>query len=181
VSAALAGLPAGTTIHYRPVAQTDFATANGPDATLKTTAVPVVGSPSTSHASLNGVAKRKAKLKFTVKSGTNAPAIRSIRISLPKGLGFSKHKRKLIKGITVKNAGGGGLKFSAKRDHGALRITLKSPATEVKVSIGPRAITVTRRLAQKVKHKKVKKLNVVVKVTDASNNTTRLNLALKVH
>jgi hypothetical protein len=37
-TATLAGLPAGTTIHYRAVAQTDFATVDGQDQTLTTTA-----------------------------------------------------------------------------------------------------------------------------------------------
>jgi hypothetical protein len=180
VVAALAGLPAGTVIHYRVVAQTDFGTANGADATFKTIALPVVGRPSISHVSLSGIARREAKLKFSLNSGANAPAIRRIRISLPKGLGFSKHRRKLIKGISVKNASGRRLKFSAKRDHG-LQITLRSPATKVKVTIGPPAITVTRHLARAVKHKKVKRLKLVVKVTDTSNKTTTFRPRPRVH
>jgi hypothetical protein len=36
-TATLTGLPAGTTIHYRAVAQTDFGTVDGQDQTLKTT------------------------------------------------------------------------------------------------------------------------------------------------
>jgi hypothetical protein len=178
VSAALTGLPAGTVIHYRAVAQTDFGTVDGPDARFQTIAA---GSPSISQVSFSGVAKRKAKLKFSVNSGTNAPAIERIRISLPNGLGFSKHKRKLIKGISVKDSGGRRLKFSAKRDHGALRITLGSPATLVRVTIGAPAITVTGNLARRVKHKSVKRLRVVVKVTDAGHRTTRFSLRTKVH
>ncbi|MBV9424611.1 MAG: hypothetical protein JOZ98_16995 [Solirubrobacterales bacterium] len=40
VSAALSGLPAGTTIHYRAVAQTDFGTVDGQDQTLTTSPPP---------------------------------------------------------------------------------------------------------------------------------------------
>ena len=39
-TATLTGLPAGTTIHYRAVAQTDFGTVDGQDQTLTTTALP---------------------------------------------------------------------------------------------------------------------------------------------
>ncbi len=39
-SGALTGLPAGTTIHYRAVAQTDFGTVDGQDQTLQTTSPP---------------------------------------------------------------------------------------------------------------------------------------------
>lgn len=39
-TAILTGLPAGTTIHYRAVAQTDFGTVDGQDQTLRTTITP---------------------------------------------------------------------------------------------------------------------------------------------
>jgi hypothetical protein len=40
VNASLSGLPAGTVIHYRAVAQTDFGTVDGQDATFTTTSPP---------------------------------------------------------------------------------------------------------------------------------------------
>jgi hypothetical protein len=177
VSAPLASLPAGTLIHYRVVAQTDFGTVDGPDATFKTL---TVGKPTVTHASLRGVARRKAKLTFTIKAGTNAPAIKTIQISLPNGLGFSHSSKKLKKGIKVNGAGGRHLKFRAKLSNGTLRITLQTAATEIHVSIGAPAITVSGHLARQVKHRKVKKLVVVLKVTDVSGKTTRLRLKLRV-
>ena len=44
-AASLSGLPAGTTIHYRAVAASDFGTFPGADQTLRTTAVPSPGPP----------------------------------------------------------------------------------------------------------------------------------------
>ena len=183
VAAALTGLPAGTVIHYRVVAQTDFGTADGADATFQTVAVPVpptVGKPSQSHASLTGLAKRKARLSFTVSAGSNAPAIKTISVSLPGGLTFAGKTKQLTKGTSVTGANGKRLKFTVKRSHGTLQITLKSPASTVRVTIGGPAITVTAKLAKAVKHKRTKKLTVVLKVTDASHNTTRLTIRLKV-
>jgi hypothetical protein len=54
-SAALSGLPAGTTIHYRAVATSDFGTQVGADQTLKTTSPPVVpGKASVGRARVSG-------------------------------------------------------------------------------------------------------------------------------
>jgi hypothetical protein len=55
-SAAVAGLPAGTTIHYRAVATSDFGTQLGADQTLTTQSPPVVvpGRASVGHAKVKG-------------------------------------------------------------------------------------------------------------------------------
>jgi hypothetical protein len=56
-SAALSGLPAGTTIHYRAVATSDFGTQIGADQTLRTQSPPppvVPGKASVKHAKVNG-------------------------------------------------------------------------------------------------------------------------------
>ena len=54
-SAAVAGLPAGTTIHYRAVATSDFDTQVGADQTLTTQSPPVIpGRASVGHAKVKG-------------------------------------------------------------------------------------------------------------------------------
>jgi hypothetical protein len=57
-SASLPGLPAGTTIHYRAVAQTDFGTVDGADQTLTTQMAPppppVNGTVTVGHAKVQG-------------------------------------------------------------------------------------------------------------------------------
>jgi hypothetical protein len=174
VSAALAGLPAGKTIHYRVVAQTDFGTVDGQDATFKTP-----GAPRVSRVSLSGVAKRRAKLAFTLAAGSNAPAIKTISVSLPKGLGFARKTKTLAKGIKLTGSRGTHLKLRLGLSHGTLKLTLKSPATNVRVTIGPPAITVAAKLARAAKRKKVKRLTVVVKLTNTGNKTTRFSLRLK--
>jgi hypothetical protein len=63
-SALLSGLPAGSTIHYRAVAQTDFGTVDGPDQTLQTTAAvpPPVASLAAGTAQVrNGVAALRVR------------------------------------------------------------------------------------------------------------------------
>jgi hypothetical protein len=175
VSAALAALPAGKVIHYRVVAQTDFGTVFGSDATFKT-----VGKPSESQGSLSGIARRKAVLAFTVKAGTNAPSIKTISVSLPSGLSFAHNSTTLTKGIALTSASGRHLKFRVRLSHGTLVITLKSAATFVHVTVGRSAIAVTGRLANAVKHHNVKRLTIGLKVIDAHGKTTRFSLKLKV-
>jgi hypothetical protein len=181
VAAALTALPAGTVIHYRVVAQTDFGIVDGADQTFETLAERVpVGKPSESSASLSGLAKRKARLSFTVKAGSNAAAIKTISVSLPRGLAFARKTKQLTKGIKVTGANGKRLKFTVKLSRGTLQITLKSPANTGGVTIGGPAITVTANLTKAVAHGKTKKLTVVLELTDASHKTTRLTLSLKV-
>ncbi len=176
--------PAGTVIHYRIVAQTDFATVDGQDATFQTStpvppAVVTVGAPTTAGATLSGVAQRKVKLAFTVVAGSNAPNIATIAVSLPKGLGFAHKAKLLAKGVTV-TAAGRRLKVRLTLGHGTLKITLRSPAATVRVTIGPPAITVTKQLAREARKHKPKRLSVTVKVTNTSNTTTGFALAFKV-
>jgi hypothetical protein len=180
VTGALTALPAGTVIHYRVVAQTDFGTVDGQDATFKTVAnPPVIGPPTASKESLTGVGKSKPKLSFTVNAGANAPALKKVAISLPKGLKFATKAKKLAKGIAVTGPGGKHVKFTLKVSHGTLTISLKAATTSLKITIKGPAITVSSALAKKVKHKKVKTLSVTVKATNASNATTRLVLKIK--
>jgi hypothetical protein len=70
-SAALSGLPAGTTIHYRAVATSDFGTLVGADQTLKTTSPPpppVAGKASVGRAHVSGTT---ASVPITCKGDTS--------------------------------------------------------------------------------------------------------------
>jgi hypothetical protein len=140
------------------------------------TPTPPSGKTSSSHTSLFGVGKRKAKLGFTLTAGTNAPAIKAITIGLPKGLGFSTSKKNLAKGVNVKSSGAKRLNFIAKLRHGTLMITLSTAAASVQATISSPAITVSRTLAANVEHHKVPTLLVTVTATDTGNRTTRLTL-----
>jgi uncharacterized membrane protein len=75
-SAALTGLPAGTTIHYRAVASSDFGTFAGADQTLTTspgsTPPPTIGTVHAGHAKVSGKAVA-VKLTCTGAPGTQCP------------------------------------------------------------------------------------------------------------
>jgi hypothetical protein len=144
-----------------------------------TVAIPIAP-PTVSHVSLTGVAKRKAKLKFTVSAGGNAPAFKSIAVKLPGGLTFSKSSKTLLKGIIVKGANGKKVKIKVKVGKGILAITLAKSVRKATFTIASPAISVSGNLANKVKHRKVKALNVAVTVTDISHRVTPLIFRTKV-
>jgi subtilase family serine protease len=130
---------------------------------------PVAGSPVVSGASLGGIATRKAKLKFTVDAGSNAPALHAVRIALPSGVGFvSKHKT-LLKGISVK-----GSKFTAQLAAGKLTLTFSGPVQQATITVGPPATNVTKGLATKARHPKHKTVKVTVTAIDAAGLATAI-------
>ena len=123
--------------------------------------------------SLSGLKSRKAKLKLTVNAGSNAPALQSVKIALPGGMGFVTKHKTLLKGIAVKGA-----KFAARLAGGKLVLTFAAAVGQVTITVGPPATTVTKGLAAKAKHPKHKKLTVGVTAVDTSGLATALPLKL---
>jgi Tol biopolymer transport system component len=172
----------GHTIRVQETA-TNAGGTGGPVASTATGIVqasspPPTGKATASHASLSGLRKREAKLRFALSVSGNAPAIKTITIALPKGLGFSTSKKRLPKEINVKGSSGKKLKFTAKVSHGKLTITLRTAASSLQTTIVSPAINVSKTLADKVKHHKIKTLRVAVTAVDAGHTTNRLTLKL---
>jgi Pro-kumamolisin, activation domain/Putative Ig domain len=127
------------------------------------------GAPFATGASLSGLAARKAKLKLTVHAGSNAPAIKSVKIALPSGLSFVKAQKTLRKGISVRGA-----KFTAKLTRGTLTLTFAKAVRQATITIAPPAIAVNPALAAKARHPKHGTL--VVKVTTINSARRAITL-----
>jgi hypothetical protein len=141
---------------------------------------PVAGLPAVSGGSLDGLAARKPKLRFTLTAGKDAAPIKTIAVSLPSGLAFKGSHRTLAGAITVRSGGAKKVKFTVKAHGRTLTITLKATAAKAKITITSAAISVTRKLAKRVKHHKTKRLTVGIRTTNAGHATTKLALKLKV-
>jgi hypothetical protein len=128
---------------------------------------------------LSGIPTRKPKLSVTFEAGTNAPALKSVSVTLPNGLSFANKAKSLAKGIGVKD-GGKKVKFKAKVQRGRLTITFKTSQRTATITIGKPAISVSRSLASKVKHHKIKRLSVGLRATDTANTTTKISIKPKV-
>ena len=162
----------------------DPAASTSQTITVPAPVLPAALRPTASHESITGVAKRKPKLAFTVAAGKNAPALKTIAVSLPGGLSFSSKKKSLAHDITLKGANGKRLKFTAKLSHGVLTFTLGAAAAKAQVTIASPELSASKSLAKKVKKSKAGKRHKPVKLsfklaaTDAHHTTTRLTLKL---
>ena len=136
------------------------------------------GGPSVSAASLRGLVKRAARIRFTANEGNSAAPIKRIALTLPRGLALAS-----ARGVTVRNARGRTVRFSAAARRGVLTITLSAATAHAGISIGPQAIAVSASLANRVRtelrRKKVTGLRFGVRLTDAAKQTTALALELK--
>jgi subtilase family serine protease len=126
----------------------------------------------------SGLGQRKPKLTFTVAAGQYAPALKSISIGLPKGLGFDKARKTLGRGIVVKH-NGQKVKFSERVKHGVLTITFVTTQTSASLTLSRPTITITQSEALKIKHHKVKKLTVRLTTTDAGHKSVVFAVTLK--
>jgi hypothetical protein len=131
------------------------------------------------HAMLSGVAARRAKLAFTLTAGSRSARLKKIVVRLPHGLGFARAPKALRAGIAVRADADRAPRFTTAAGRRAVTISLKVPAASVEVTIRRPAIVVGRALASKVRHGKVKKLNVVVKATDVGGRSTVSTLRLR--
>jgi subtilase family serine protease len=134
--------------------------------------------PSAKSVALGGLAKRKPKLSFTVNAGTNAPALKSVSVTLPKGLSFDSSKKTLSKGVSAKS-GGKKVKFAVILKHGVLTITFKSTERSVSIGLARPTISISASEASKIKKHKVKQLVVHFTATNASHSSFKFSITLK--
>jgi subtilase family serine protease len=139
----------------------------------------ISGNPTDSHASLGGLAAGHPKLSFTITSGTNAPAISTITIALPRGLSFSHKAKAVAANVGAKGPRGNRLKLTTKLSHGVLTIRLKTATTQARVTIAYPAIRASAGLIKKARRKRAGTLGVTIHVSDSSHQTTALSLRLK--
>ena len=81
-AAALTGLPAGTTIHYRAVAASDFGTFVGADETLTTASTPPAPGPGTLVGHANVSAAKVSGSSASVRVSCTGPAGATCRLAL---------------------------------------------------------------------------------------------------
>ncbi len=136
---------------------------------------PVPGKPAVSKGSLSGVAKVKPNLSFTLRAGSNAPALKKFSIALGAQLLLTGQRR----GIWVVGPGGKRLLFTKTERGGTIVITLRSPATVFAVTLTSPAIRARAALTSAVKQKHHNPIRVTVTATDAKGLATRLTLTLR--
>jgi subtilase family serine protease len=139
---------------------------------------PKVGRPTAKSVTITGLGKGRPKLSFTLTAGSNAPALKGVTVTLPKGLSFATKVKTLDKGITLKS-GAKKLKFTAKVARGALAVAFKSATRSASLTLVKPAVTISKSEAASIRKHKIKQLVFKLKTTNASKQTTTLSVTLK--
>lgn len=133
--------------------------------------------PSASGGSLGNLTRRPT-LRVSLRAGLNAPAVRTVGISLPRGITFAKSRKSLAKGISV-TLGGHRVRYTRRVSGRRITLRFVVPVRSASIVITKPAIIVSKSLANKYKHNKIKKLNIGVRVTDAAGTATSFKLVLR--
>lgn len=139
----------------------------------------VTPGPPAATGSLGGFKRGKVTLGLRLAAGSNAPALASVTLTLPKGLTFAKKSKSLKKGITLE-AGSTKLAFKTSGGGGSLTLHFVSPEQAVTIAIGKSAIIESKTLEHKIDKHKTKQLKLVIIVTDAGGLSTRIVGTFKV-
>jgi hypothetical protein len=116
---------------------------------------------------LTGVATRRPRLSFTVAKGRFSPALRSLTVSLPRGLSFGASGQ----GVHA-TVGGRAVRFSVRRHRGALTIRLARTQGKVAVAISAPSISAGRSLARRARGRTPGKVAIGLTATDGRHATT---------
>lgn len=120
--------------------------------------------PNFSHASLSGLASGKPALRFKLTRGSDAPNLKSLVVSLPRGLSFNK--KKLAKGISVSAP------HTLKLRGGTLAVTLKRAVATVSVTIKGPALVESKQLARNRRSHAAGPQHAQITVTDADGRSS---------
>jgi DNA-binding beta-propeller fold protein YncE len=132
--------------------------------------------PTLSKISLKGVpGKKTAALALTATAAKGQPELKTIKILLPGGFGFSK--KALKRGLSVKSAHGAKLKFKFSLKGSALTIQLASPATVAVLKLATGTISLSKNKAKAIRKAKGKHVTAKLSlaVTNAKGTKTNFN------
>jgi subtilase family serine protease len=130
----------------------------------------IEGAPTVSHVSLSSVGAGRPRLSFTVAAGRNEPGLKTISITLPRGLHFSKSRAT----VTVTGAKGKHLKFAASLQHVALVITVRTATSQLRVTVSSPRLAASTGLTAAITRHQSSRITLTLRVADAGKLTTRL-------
>lgn len=156
--------PPGGILHAVNVGQNGkVARANFP---LSVQGCPTV--PKLTRVSLTGLAGARPALSFAIRRGNDAPNVKSVTVSLPRGLTFNA--KRLKRAVTV--SGRHALSLSG----GQLTITVRGPVATFSARIGPAALVESKQLRQQVRSHRANPLaQLRFTVTDAAGAQSTLS------
>jgi subtilase family serine protease len=131
--------------------------------------------PTLSRVSLSRVGAARPGLSFTITAGRDAPKLKSVSVTLPRGLRFTRSR------ATVKVTGRGNrrVKYTVSLQHGTLVLKLRTAAPQVHVTITYPRLQAGGSLVSALARHRASRVGLTVRATDALKRTTRLTAKVK--
>ncbi len=130
----------------------------------------IEGAATVSHVSLSSVSAGRPTLSFTVAAGRDEPGLKTVSITLPRGLHFSKSRST----VTVTGPKGKHLKFTVGLQHVALVITVRTATPQLHVTVSSPRLAASGSLTAAIARHRASRLALTLRVTDAGKLTNRL-------
>jgi len=132
--------------------------------------------PRVSRASLRGVARRAAHIRFTLSAGAHSPRLVSVAIALPRGLRFDA--RRLARHVFVDGRTPRG-RVAVR--HGALTIRLRRGARRIVVRIDAPAVSTSAALARAARRRRRRadRRTLTLTIRDGAHNLSSVKLRLR--
>jgi hypothetical protein len=124
------------------------------------------------YVQLTGLSQAHPAPRLRLRAHLSHGVIRTIVVSLPKGLSFTTSRVRLASGVSVEGASQPNLTVR----HGALMIVLKQPLTSVTLSIGRSALTESNGLSTKLRRVAHARASRSLEVVIVVNGRDRLSL-----
>ncbi len=186
---AATGLPAGLTISATGLitgtptsAESTTVTVTATDAftnagsTQFTWTVVEPGLPTIPGFSFGGVGRDKPNLSFRIRAGTDAPPLRSVAITLPRGLRFARRGRRLERGVAVRARRA---RYTLRRHGATLTITFGSGVTAATITLTRPALTASAAEVTKAHRNKLRKVRLYIKATDTARASVTYRVTLR--
>jgi hypothetical protein len=130
--------------------------------------------PRVSRASIRGVARRAARVRFIVTAGRRSPRLVSVAVALPRGLGFNARR---VGGHVL--VGGHRPRGFVRVRRSVLSIRLRRGARRFVVTIDAPAVSTSASLARAVRHRRPRRTTLTLTLRDAARNVSPVKLRLR--
>lgn len=131
--------------------------------------------PTFSRVSLSRVGSARPRLSFMVTAGRDAPNLKSVTVTLPRGLRFTRAHAK----VSVTGRGNRRVRYTVSLQHGTLVLKVTSPAQQLHVTITYPRLQAAGSLVSALARHHGTPVGLTVRATDALKLTTRLTAKVK--
>ncbi|HJS96654.1 MAG TPA: putative Ig domain-containing protein, partial [Solirubrobacteraceae bacterium] len=131
--------------------------------------------PKLSRVSLSSVGSARPRLSFMLTAGRDAPKLKSVSVTLPRGLRFTRAHAS----VSVTGRGNRRVRYTVSLKHGTLVLKLRSPGQQVHVTITYPRLQAGGSLVSDLARHHVSRVGLTVRATDALKRTTRLAAKFK--